>query len=218
MYSKPPRNERSFTSKRDIILSAAADLFLSQGYGAASINKLIENIGGSKATVYGYFYNKEGLFEAVVENIVDEVPAFITSVQLEDLELREGLMVVSQRLLKIATSPRHVALARLVIAETERFPEVGKIYYHRVPQHICDILTTFIQDCAARDGFKIAYPRETVESFTGMVLHHQLFRQFCLDAAPPSDKEISRIAARNTNMLLAMLSLKNVHPRHVRRR
>jgi len=218
MYSKRPHPQQPLTNKRATILSAAVELFLSQGYGAASINKLIENIGGSKATVYGYFYNKEGLFEAVVESIVDEVPAFINAIQLEDLELRAGLLIVSRRLLKIATSPRHVALARLVIAETDRFPEVGKIFYHRVPEHICDILTTFVQKCAARDGFKIAHPRETVESFTGMVLHHQLFRQFCLDPTPPSDREISRIAARNTNMLLAMLSLDIDHNKGMRRR
>ncbi len=209
MYSKKPNPNQTTVSKRETILDAAAELFLKEGYGAASINKLIDRIGGSKATVYGYFYSKERLFESIVESIVEEIPDFINGAQLMDLELREGLMAASQRLLKIATSPRHLALARIVIAETDRFPEIGKIYYERAPQHICEVLTAFIQQCAMRGGFEIAHPRETVESFTGMVLHHQLFRQLCVNPTPPTDREIHQLAARNTNMLLAMLSIKS---------
>jgi AcrR family transcriptional regulator len=206
MLCKTATASRTLTNKRDIILDAAAKLFLKEGYGAASINKLITHIGGSKATVYAYFENKERLFAAVVESIVDEVPVFINDVQLEGVEMRDGLIAISERLLEIATSPRHLALARLVIAEAEKFPEIGRIYYERASRHICEVLTAFVKEETAKDGIKIIRPQEMVESFTGMVLHHQLFRQFCLDASPPSSAEIRRLAVRNANLLIAMIN------------
>ncbi len=206
MLCKTALGSRKLTSKRDIILEAAALLFLKEGYGAASINKLISRIGGSKATVYAYFENKERLFEAVVENIVDEIPVFINDVQLDDVTLHDGLVAISERLLEIVTSPRHLALSRLVIAEADKFPEIGRIYYERAPHHICVVLTAFIKEQTSKEGFKIIRPQELVESFTGMVLHHQLFRQFCLDASPPTKREIRRIAVRNAGMLMAMIN------------
>ncbi len=206
MLCKTAKYSRTLTSKRDIILDAAATLFLKEGYGAASINKLITRIGGSKATVYTHFENKERLFEAVVESIVEEVPVFINDVQLEDVDMRDGLIAISERLLEIATSPRHLALARIVIAEAGKFPEIGRIYYDHTPRHISEVLTAFLKEQAAKEGFKIIRPQELVESFTGMLLHHQLFRQFCLGASPPAANEIRRLAVRNANMMIAMLN------------
>jgi len=206
MLCKTEKGARALPDKRTAILEAAAELFLKDGYESASINKLIDRAGGSKATVYSHFQNKEGLFEAVVENIVQEVPAFISTLRLDTLDLRAGLIAISERLLELATSPRHLALARIVIAESGRFPEIGRAYYEHAPRHICEVLTDFLEERARRDGVVIARPGEIVESFTGMILHHQLFRQFCLDPTPPSKREIRRIAERNANMLLAMLA------------
>ncbi len=206
MKANPAISARKPAGKRDIILGAAGAIFLTEGYGATSINKIIERVGGSKATVYAHFQNKEHLFEAVVESIVEEVPIFINAVQLDDLDLREGLIAISARLLEIATSPRHLALARIVIAEAERFPEIGRIYYEHTPQHICKVLTAFLAARADSEGLAVARPEELVESYTGMILHHQLFRQFCTDATPPSKMEIRRIAVRNASLLIAMLT------------
>ncbi|MFQ5562527.1 MAG: TetR/AcrR family transcriptional regulator [Parvularculaceae bacterium] len=192
--------------KRQAILAAATELFLEEGYGAASINRLIERIGGSKSTVYAHFDSKEKLFEAVVESVIGELPTLIGKEQLESCDLREGLYAVSERLLEVVTSNRHLELARIVVAEADRFPEVGRIYYEHGPNHICEVLTAFVAARARAESLHIPQPRETVEAFTGMLLHHWIFRRFCVDPNPPSKAEVKKTAARAATLFLAALA------------
>lgn len=47
-------------------------MFLEQGIGATSMEQIAESVPVSKMTIYNYFTNKEGLVEAVVDQIIDD--------------------------------------------------------------------------------------------------------------------------------------------------
>lgn len=53
--------------KRDKIVRIAAELFEKHGYDRCSMAALSERLGGSKATLYGYFPSKEDLLRAVIK-------------------------------------------------------------------------------------------------------------------------------------------------------
>lgn len=53
--------------KRDEIVRIAAELFEKHGYDRCSMAALSEKLGGSKATLYGYFPSKEDLLRAVIQ-------------------------------------------------------------------------------------------------------------------------------------------------------
>jgi AcrR family transcriptional regulator len=53
--------------KRDEIVRIAAELFEKHGYDRCSMAALSERLGGSKATLYGYFPSKEDLLRAVIQ-------------------------------------------------------------------------------------------------------------------------------------------------------
>jgi len=53
--------------KRDEIVRIAAELFEKHGYDRCSMAALSERLGGSKATLYGYFQSKEDLLRAVIQ-------------------------------------------------------------------------------------------------------------------------------------------------------
>lgn len=55
------------TDKQEAILRAAGEEFASKGFGAASINRIIQESGMSKGSVYYYFEDKADLFATVVE-------------------------------------------------------------------------------------------------------------------------------------------------------
>ncbi|CAI1972516.1 Uncharacterized HTH-type transcriptional regulator yvdT [Serratia ficaria] len=59
-------------ARRDAIVEEAALLFQEMGYERASMNELAKRVGGSKATLYGYFSSKEELFTAVVRQHVTQ--------------------------------------------------------------------------------------------------------------------------------------------------
>ncbi|WP_456485534.1 TetR/AcrR family transcriptional regulator [Hydrogenimonas sp.] len=53
-------------SKKEKILLAAAKLFSSQGYDAASLEEIAKDAGVSKAAIYYHFKDKAALYEAVL--------------------------------------------------------------------------------------------------------------------------------------------------------
>jgi TetR/AcrR family transcriptional regulator of autoinduction and epiphytic fitness len=61
---------RDNSRKREAILDAAARVFATQGYDAASMDHIAEVSGASKRTVYNHFASKDVLFRAVVDRFL----------------------------------------------------------------------------------------------------------------------------------------------------
>lgn len=64
---KPVQHTRDTSKKRKIILDGAIEVFSQVGYEVASMDRIAEVAGVSKRTVYNHFGNKEKLFEAIVD-------------------------------------------------------------------------------------------------------------------------------------------------------
>ena len=65
------RHDQSKQSKRDEIVTAAAALFLSEGYDGASMGKIAAAAGLTPNTLYWYFSDKDELFVAVADLYLD---------------------------------------------------------------------------------------------------------------------------------------------------
>ncbi|MBI3436191.1 MAG: TetR/AcrR family transcriptional regulator, partial [Proteobacteria bacterium] len=170
--------------KRDAILGAATTLFLEIGYGAMSMNMLVARVGGSKSTIYAHFFNKEKLFEAAIARLLDEFVPSAGNFDPTGLSLREGLTRIGRKLVENVVSHRHVALARMVIAEAPRFPEIGRIYYAHGPASTYQGLKQFLALHNGKAGLKFPTEFIAAEWFASRLLHRLLFRRLCnVDAA-----------------------------------
>lgn len=183
------------SAKRDAILAAAVELFLEVGYGAASINLLVERVGGSKSTVYAHFENKEKLFEAVIGKVIGEVTASLHGVEVAGLDLRRGLELIGKHLHGLVMSERHIGLVRLVVAEARRFPEIGRIYYRYGPGLAYKGLEEFLGQQAGSGHIGIEDPEQAAEFFAGMLLHRGTFRRLCVDGEPPGKARAAKTVA-----------------------
>jgi len=111
---------------RQRILRAAAELFLAEGFGSTSIEAVAARAGVSKRTLYHRFDDKAVLFEAVVHDVIGQLrpPAdvpLIVGATLHDILRRLAGMI-----LRPAISPQALALHRLVISESARFPKLAQ--------------------------------------------------------------------------------------------
>ena len=61
-----PHTKRGHERCMALLLSANR-LFLEKGYDAVSLDDIVNHAGGSKASIYKYFGNKEGLFTAICD-------------------------------------------------------------------------------------------------------------------------------------------------------
>ena len=76
MSSGPATAKGAATSRR--ILDAAADEFAERGVAGARIDRITATARTNKAQVYGYFGNKESLFDAVIADRADQIMAAVT--------------------------------------------------------------------------------------------------------------------------------------------
>ncbi|WP_311134715.1 TetR/AcrR family transcriptional regulator [Synechococcus sp. CS-1328] len=125
------RRERSLR-KRGAILEGARGEFLRHGYAAASMDRIAAAAAVSKATVYSHFSDKEALFRALTERMVgDRLTGLFGASPQQALpaEPTAALRELANRCLASRhTHPDFLSFLRLVIGESERFPELAKTF------------------------------------------------------------------------------------------
>lgn len=117
------------TQKRVAILSAARELFLSDGFDRSSVDAVAARAKVSKRTVYDYFGDKQTLLKAVVDavgrSLVTTIQRTLTD-RTDAADLEDALVAFSMR---IATdmlgSAEYATLQRLVRAETRQVSRRG---------------------------------------------------------------------------------------------
>ncbi|MFA6071403.1 MAG: TetR/AcrR family transcriptional regulator, partial [Janthinobacterium sp.] len=101
--------------RRRKLLVAAANLFLASGYDGVSMDAIVAEAGGSKATAYRYFGSKQELLVAVVEYLCADFIIALRQLDTSQAGLEQGLQLILDELVAVVTSPRHVAFYRLVV-------------------------------------------------------------------------------------------------------
>ncbi len=190
---------RDARDRRLFILQVATRLFLEEGYGAATTNALVTRVGGSKSTIYSYFGSKEKLFGAVVDHVLAQLKAATEGYDPPGGDLEDCLVDLGVKLQAIVLSDDHIALARMVIGEAHRFPEIGGIYHEHGPALAQQGVVDFLLAHDAMPGSSLEDIRDAAEWFTGRLIHRAFIRALCgpgIDADPQEPGRIAQDAAR----------------------
>lgn len=119
-----PRQLDRGVARRQAFLQAAREVFLEQGYEAASVNDVVRRAGGSLATLYAQFGNKEGLFLAVIQDQNERFTREIIPQCVDDLPLEQGLQKLGEQYLRTVVTRENLALFRIIVGEGRKFPEL----------------------------------------------------------------------------------------------
>lgn len=136
--------------RRTAILTIAGRTFLRQGFADASMDGIAAEVGGSKSTLYRYFPSKAALFAAYVEEIGTLIWSALAAVQVEEKGTEAVLEDTARAYLDLILSPSALAVTRLVMAETGRFPEIGRIFYERGIRRAESQIAAILQRLAER--------------------------------------------------------------------
>src|ERR1051325_8960566 len=118
------RNEE----KRREIVRIASDLFHENGFDRTSMSMISEAVGGSKATLYGYFPSKEQLLAAtLVYDVTEEADRLMKEV-LAEQDLREGLVKLGIAYMTRRLSSAPIANVRMVSNQPAE-STIGKQFY-----------------------------------------------------------------------------------------
>lgn len=118
-------------SKRHEIVRAAVKVFLENGYAATSMNRVADEAGVIKATIYSHFKDKEQLFTAIFQEVVlnkVEVDFEKLEPHVVTLPIDQFIETLYTRFKVLENDPEYATLLRLLIGESGRFPELPEIY------------------------------------------------------------------------------------------
>jgi len=188
---RPARTRCSPEDRRKAILAAAQKVFLERGYANASIDAVVELAGGSKATVYQQFGNKEGLLGALVAEGAEELAHLVHELPL-DGALDESLRAFGRGYLNLIMRPDRLALFRLTIGECGRVPEIGDVFYRTGPQTVAKYMTEFFRSVTAAGLIATTDPERTAHQFIHS-LRGDLYLQNLLNPTRrPTESELNR--------------------------
>jgi len=105
--------------KRQEIVKVAQELFDKYGFDRTSMSMISDRLGGSKATLYGYFKSKDELFRAVVDHDIPQQSERFMQEYLSGKDLREGLTKLGIAYLTRLLSPTPIANMRMMANQPE---------------------------------------------------------------------------------------------------
>ncbi len=170
IVKEPEQHTPQLTTKRQAILRAATEMFLEAGYGATTMDEIATRARVSKQTIYHHFGSKDVLFGAMVEDRCERFLEPIANVELASDEIVENLRTLGRNFLNRVLSPSSLALHRLVVAESNRFPDLGRLSYEAGPRRVVERLARFLEARAERCGLSIPEPEIAAEQFFGALL------------------------------------------------
>ncbi len=116
-----------YDDKRQAILNRSAELFSAHGYDRASMNKIAEACGVSKANLYHYYKDKEGLLFDVIrfhlEELLEVVEAADNPAAAPETRLR-GLIAALLEAYRDADSQHNVQISSMRFLPAERQAEL----------------------------------------------------------------------------------------------
>jgi AcrR family transcriptional regulator len=166
---RPSREEAAALEAR--ILDAATELFFTVGYGGTTIEAVAQRARISKRTFYHRYADKPALFAAVVHRTIDRMRPPPDVPLLAGANLEETLRHLAGLILRAAISPPAIALHRLIVAESTRFPKLAAVVTEHGGADEAIALIAGLLEREARAGrAMLDDPRFAAEHFLYMVI------------------------------------------------
>ena len=179
----------SESPKRQGVLDAAADLFMALGYGAVSMDAIARAAGVSKATLYAYFSSKDQLFATIIGEACRQNMAGATSLPGGETDLRTALIDFAGKLLRFLLEDRALAIHRVVMSESVRFPELGRAFYDNGPGQFRRLFGGWLTAQSEAGRLNVPDPILAADQFIGL-LRGGVYLRATLGLERPTEAEI----------------------------
>jgi AcrR family transcriptional regulator len=193
---------RSDEETRALIVEAARAEFAATGYAATGMESVARRAGVSTKTLYRLIPNKAALFEAMVTDRIDRFASIVKlrACQGRDIEgaLTEALIVCGELILEADV----IALQRMIIAESDKFPEVAETFFHKAIQRTEETLAGWLRAQQAKGLVQLDDATAAAGMLLGMLVFQPQRAVMFGQRPPPSREEIERRAKQCATLFL----------------
>jgi AcrR family transcriptional regulator len=170
------REQRGDTRPQEIV-DAAFEEFAAKGYAGTRLEDVAARARVSKGLPYLYFKTKEALFRAVIKSVItahfDVMRAKMETTTLSSEAFLKGPFL---SFLQELVCSKRAFIARLLIAEGHKHPELTKFYYDQVVSRGIETLTRLIDRGIERGEFRATRLREFPQLLVAPALTAILWR------------------------------------------
>lgn len=174
-------------ARADNLLSAATRVFLQEGYGAASIDRVASEAGVSTRTIYERYKNKADLLAAVISRLVDrDMESGLAAAELERLSVSQALFTIGRVIASRVCDPESAALFRILAREAQRYPELAAKMRGNAKARINDAVSSYFRRQIQLGTMRLADSDRAAVVFLQMIcaeLHERLLFGTAADLA-----------------------------------
>jgi AcrR family transcriptional regulator len=161
--------------KRKSILQAARKLFLNQGFSATSMDAVADEAGVSKRTVYDHFGTKKELFEAMLSIHWDTLSIPNNKLFVEQQSIAVNLKYFAEAFLKFLYHKDTIDLFRLLISETNQFPDLASNILINEKGPFTRVLIEFLQQKKVSGELTIEDADRSAAYFLGLLKEYHFW-------------------------------------------
>jgi TetR/AcrR family transcriptional repressor of mexJK operon len=152
-------------AKRQAILNAAKNLFVSKGYSGTSMDAVAAEAGVSKLTVYSHFTDKETLFSAaVIARCEEQLPELFFEMPA-GTPVETVLTNIGRGFHALINSPDAIELHQLMTALGAQDSKMSQIFFEAGPERILQEMERLLIQIDSNGSLKIDKPRIAAEHF-----------------------------------------------------
>ena len=173
------------------VLEVATDLFVEQGYAGTSFVEIARAAGVGSNLIYQHFGDKEQLFREVIfarrTNAMEDAPRYEPGDSL-----RDALMRMARYAIDVSLRPRTLGLMRLIIAESQRFPEMMRAVADKTMNHLLRDFAALLDDLVAAGLTDIGDTQQAARLYMDIILGMVPLRAYAnWEVARPGDEELA---------------------------
>lgn len=195
------------TDRRDTYLEAAMRLFATHGFDGTTMDMIVADVGGSKATLYRHFPSKSALVAGLMEQVAQMVSdRHDDHPEADQRPIEDVLTEFGTAVLKAVLDPRALEVLRFSLGEYHRFPELCEVVWRSGPAVTYAHFRRLLELRRARGEIQVEDTQLAAEHFVaGLVGHIQLKVAMGI-APPPNPAELRRRVAASVATFLARYS------------
>ena len=187
--------------KRQAIIEVAAQLFEEQGYDRTSMSLISQRVGGSKATLYGYFKSKEELLLASLNVDISENSERLLDTMLRAGTFREGLIGLGIGYLDRRMAKRTISNVRIVSTRPEELG-IGKEFYANILKPAWQIFADRLARLMEAGILHRADPWMVAMQWKGLLETDMLDRRLMGAISAGDPEEIGKAAEQAADIIL----------------
>lgn len=153
---------------RETILHTALSAFMARGFEAASMEGIAHDAGVAKVTLYRQFVSKEQLFVAAVRAAQVGIRDSLKTIGVDrQAPLEQVLRELIEKLYEAYTQPHYLAVMRMVVAESRRFPRLARAMLVNA-RYATEPLEQYLQQLKAARQIEIGSVDEATAQLAGL--------------------------------------------------